>query len=163
MPSCVSSGVAGSVAYSSPVPSRLTAPCSSLPAVSWALLMSLVSCFDELPNCASYLFPIIARLVLRLVVLVSEGVSLFSSRRASRWSRLAPGVFFLCFFSSRSPVVCGCLICPRARLVPSSRCPVSSCVSCGSPGSSCACLISSLMAFSPRPIVSSGGRGGAFR
>lgn len=71
MPSCVSSGVAGSGAYSPPVPSRLTAPCPSLPAVLWALFMSLASCFDELPSRASYLFPIIARLVWRLVVLVS--------------------------------------------------------------------------------------------
>lgn len=47
---------------------------------------------------------------------------------------------FLVSFSSRSPVACACSICPRARLVPASRRPVSSCVS-GGGGSSCAACL----------------------
>lgn len=63
--------------------------------------------------------------------LISSGVSLRSS---------CLRCVFLVSFSSRSPVACACSICPRARLVPASRRPVSSCVS-GGGGSSCAACL----------------------
>lgn len=120
----------------------------SLSSLSEAWLMSSESCFDELPpRASSYLLAIIARLVLRLVSLVSEGISLCLSCLRC--------VFLVFFFSSFAGVLClldlspyssrpvvsssrlvlrlgrrrfglpcaACLICSRwcSRLAPSSR------------------------------------------
>lgn len=112
--------------------------------------MSLAACFDGLLR-ASYLLSISARLVGRLVSLVSEGISLCLS---------CLRCVFLVFFSSRPLASCACLICPRTRLVPSSRRPVSSCVSGGGCVGMC-CLLDWLpMAFARLVLSSSrAGRG----
>lgn len=81
----------------------------------------LVSPIRFLPLCVSSCFSF----------LISSCVSLRSS---------CLRCVFLVSFSSRSPVACACSICPRARLVPASRRPVSSCVS-GGGGSSCAACL----------------------
>ena len=95
----------------------------------------------------------------------SRRSSRLSSRRASRCSCLALDMFFLCF-SVHSLASCACLICPRARLVQSSRRPshlssrlVSSCVSGGGGLSCAACLICSRWRFRLVLVVSSGGTG----
>lgn len=72
------------------------------------------------PHRVSCLLSIISRLVWRLVSLVSAIVSLCLP---------CPRCVFLVFFSVNSPASCPRLICPRARLVQSSRHLVSSCVS----------------------------------
>lgn len=87
-------------------------------------LMPLAACFDEIPLVPSIRF--LSLLVSSVVsFLISEGVSLCLP------CRLAPDVFFLCFFASspRSPASYAYSICPRARLASSSRLPVSSGVS----------------------------------
>lgn len=93
----------------------------SLFRLSEARFMSSASCFEELPP--SCLPPIclliIARLVPRLV-----------SHLVGRLVVPAlPSMCFSCVFSVHSPASCPRLICPRARLVQSSRHLVSSCVS----------------------------------
>lgn len=98
-------------------------------------------------------------------VLVSPCVSFLISLCVSLRSSCLRCVF-LVSFSSRSPVACACSICPRARLVPSSRRPVSSCVS-GGGGSSCAACLTCpdgvLLISSYRLVGRDGERDGAAR
>lgn len=118
---------------------------------SYPLRLASMSC----PSCL-ILFACYHYLVSSCVsFLISSGVSLRSS---------CLRCVFLVYFSPRSREACDCLICSRARLVSSSRHPVSSCVS-GGGGSSCvACLICPDGVLSYRPIVSSDGTGsGAVR
>lgn len=100
-----------------------------------------------------------------LPLCVSSDVSFFISEDVSSCLP-CPRCVFLVFFSSRSREACDCLICSRARLVPSSRHPVSSCVS-GGGGSSCAACLTCpdgvLLISSYRLVGRDGERDGAAR